>query len=129
MCTRGRRTFFTDEWIVQVARTQILRTSERRSFEILAYTFMPDHLHLLVEGRDPSANLRGFAAALRRAISAACWHRASGTLWQDGYYERTLRSSEGTQRIIDYILNNPVRAGLVDNALDYPYSWSVSTRT
>ena len=115
MCTESRRCLFADEAIVQAARTQLLRTSEWHGFEILAYTFMPDHLHVLVEGRDSSSNMKSFATTFRRAVSAACWHGVQGKFWQDGYYERTLRSENGTQRIVDYILNNPVRAGVADD--------------
>ncbi len=50
-------------------------------------------------------------------------------LWQGGYYERVLRKDEETQSVIDYILDNPVRAGLVKRPLDYPFSWSCTFDT
>jgi putative transposase len=112
-----------------MAISQILRTAERSGFKILAYTFMPDHVHLLVEGRAPSADLRRFGATLRRSATAACWHWVHGGLWQDGYYERTLRDSDGTQQMIDYILNNPVRPGIVERPTEFPYSWSITVGT
>ena len=48
------------------------------------------------------------------------------TLWQDGYFERVLRRDEDTQSVIDYILANPIRAGLVERAVDYPFSWAIT---
>ena len=90
---------------------------------------MPDHAHLLVEGREPDADLQRFVTTLRRATTAACWHLAPNGLWQDGYFEHTLRGGEGTKACIDYILNNPVRAGIVDRAADYSKSWSVTMDT
>lgn len=73
---------------------------------------MPDHLHFLVEGLSDSAN------------SAALWALRPKGLWQDGYYERILRRDEDSVAVCHYILDNPVRAGLVAAPSDYPFSWS-----
>ena len=61
---------------------------------------------------------------VRRRATMACQFALPKGLWQDGYYERVLRKSEDVLAIIDYILDNPVRAGLVSRPLDYPFSWS-----
>jgi len=42
-------------------------------------------------------------------------------LWQEGYYEHVLRAEENVRSIARYIVENPVRAGLVAHAIDYPY--------
>jgi len=46
-------------------------------------------------------------------------------LWQYGYYERVLRDDESTPGVIEYIVNNPVRAKLAQNPADYSY-WGSS---
>ena len=86
---------------------------------------MPDHLHLLVEGCDPGSDFRKFMSVMRRRLSDEYHRSNSGILWQDGYFERVLRDEEGTQAVVAYILGNPIRAGLVENATDYPFSWSI----
>jgi hypothetical protein len=45
-------------------------------------------------------------------------------VWQDGYYERTLRSEEATLDVVGYILQNPVRKGLVQHPSEYSFSGS-----
>ena len=82
---------------------------------------MPDHLHMLVEGLAPDARFRPMVtfAKQRRAVVAPC------RLWQRGYYERVLRTDEHTLVVSAYILANPVRAGLVSSAHDYPFSFSI----
>jgi REP element-mobilizing transposase RayT len=45
-------------------------------------------------------------------------------LWHRYRFERTLRDDEATLSVARYILENPVRAGLVRNAEDYPFSGS-----
>ncbi len=47
-------------------------------------------------------------------------------LWQEGYYERVLRSDEATETVVRYVLDNPVRAGLVQRAEDYSFSGAMS---
>jgi hypothetical protein len=45
-------------------------------------------------------------------------------LWQEGYFERVLREEDTTLDVIAYILQNPVRAGLVGDPGAYPFSGS-----
>jgi hypothetical protein len=42
-------------------------------------------------------------------------------LWQEGYYERIVRNDESTLVVIRYVLENPVRAGLVARYQDYRF--------
>jgi hypothetical protein len=43
-------------------------------------------------------------------------------IWQRSFWDRVTRSSDGLEAVIDYILANPVRAGLVREAGEYPWS-------
>ena len=65
-----------------------------------------------------------FLIAFRRRTTLATRFLTPGGLWQDGYFDRVLREDDEPDAVIDYILNNPVRAGLVEQAVNYPYSWS-----
>jgi len=125
--TDKRRVLFTSEPFVRDLAWQILQSCERYQFAVLAYVFMPDHFHLLVEGHREDSDFRALMANCRKRTSLAARPYVVGRLWQDGYYERTLRNEETTEKVMEYILANPIRAGLVESALDYPFSWSVST--
>jgi len=43
-------------------------------------------------------------------------------LWQRSYYDHIVRKVESLEEICEYILDNPVRKGLVKNCQEYPYS-------
>ena len=45
-------------------------------------------------------------------------------MWQEGFYDRILRNDEETIVVARYILDNPVRAGLVARFDEYPFSGS-----
>ena len=46
-CTDGRRRLFTDAAAVDLVVQQLLRAANEQKFAVIAYCFMPDHLHLL----------------------------------------------------------------------------------
>ena len=92
----------------------------------MAYCFMPDHLHLLVEGQSEDADLVAFAKDLKQRV--AYHYYLSGAderpVWQKGYYERIVRDDEATLTVARYILANPVRKGMVKEPKDHPFSGS-----
>ena len=47
-------------------------------------------------------------------------------LWQESFYDHALRKEESLRRVAGYIWDNPVRAGLVEDPLDYPWSGSAA---
>ncbi len=101
--------------------SQILRAAAEEHVAVIAYCFMPDHVHLLIEGRAASSDCRRFIA---RAKQFSAFHYArtfGGRLWQRYGFERTLRDDERTTVVARYILENPVRAGLARTPEAYPY--------
>jgi len=47
------------------------------------------------------------------------------SLWQRGFYDHIVRENEDLIKIAQYILDNPVRKGLAENAEQYPYSGAI----
>jgi REP element-mobilizing transposase RayT len=56
ICTEGRREAFIVDADVTCALTQLRITAKAECFAIPAYCFMPDHLHLLIEGTSEAAD-------------------------------------------------------------------------
>ena len=123
-CTVGRRHAFVDPGVVALALSQFLRAATSCGMEIVAYCFMPDHVHLLVVGVAVDADARRFVTLAKQYSGYAHSRRFGAPLWQRFAYERVLRSADAIHEAARYILNNPVRAGLVRRAEGYPYSGS-----
>ena len=121
-CTHHRRCYFVATAIVELTRTQILRAAVEQTFAVIAYCFTPDHLHLLVQGDAEGADLKQFIR-MSKQYSAFYVARSleSQRLWQRFSFERVLRSNEETWSVAKYIVNNPVRAGLVSHPAEYPF--------
>jgi putative transposase len=123
-CTFERRRYFADREHVDVVLTQFLRAASRDHFALLAYCFMPDHAHLLVEGQNEAADGRRFIV-LAKQLSGYQFKQVFGSrLWQRYSYEHTLRGEEPTLSVIRYIVENPVRAGLVKTPAEYAFAGS-----
>ena len=120
-CTFERARAFELTERVDLVRTQFRRACVEERFALLAYCFMPEHVHLLVEARaDDSHGLRFIRSA--KQYSGFHYRRVFGvTLWQRYGFERVLRNNEDSLRVARYILENPMRAGLVRNLEDYPF--------
>ena len=89
---------------------------------------MPDHLHLLLEGLSGGSDLRKCIKLAKQRTSYAAIRLGLGQLWQSGYHDRVVRQDEDVAGYADYIVQNPVRAGLVQRASDYPYASTLLTR-
>jgi putative transposase len=127
-CTHHRQRHFIDGRVVSLTLTQFLRAAEEQQFAVLVYCFMPDHAHLLVEGLAETSDGKRFIK-LGKQYSGYAFSREFGArLWQPWGFERVLRAEEDTHVVCRYILQNPVRAGLVGRVLDYPYLGSAVHR-
>ena len=124
-CTCNRTCYFVDKSRVDVVFEQFVRSATENDFGILAYVFMPDHVHLLIEGLSDTSNALTFIDRAKQ-YSGYYFKRAFHTkLWQRYGFEHTLRDDEAALSVARYILENPIRAGLVERVEDYPFCGSL----
>jgi REP element-mobilizing transposase RayT len=91
---------------------------DRREWYPHLVLLMPDHLHMLVSIPVQHVELNRVITSWKRWLA-----RQQGIQWQRGFIDHRLRNAESVREKADYILNNPVRAGLVDRPEDWPYVW------
>jgi putative transposase len=92
-------------------------------YRLLAWCIMPNHVHVVVEtleGHPLSGVVKSWKSFTSRRANA-CLGR-TGTFWEADYFDRYMRNEDHLMRTIEYIENNPVKAGLVDKAADWPWS-------
>ncbi|MEX2286159.1 MAG: hypothetical protein WD648_03655 [Planctomycetaceae bacterium] len=111
-------------------------------FDLWAYVFMPEHLHMIIWPRQPVYDV----AKIRKSIKATPAYRAIRYLeqnapnwlpkvtrirnekeerlfWQSGGgYDRNITEPATLMKMIDYLHLNPVRRGLVEKASDWKWS-------
>ena len=117
-CCYSKAQRFLNTPVVELVLVQILRAAGDEQFAILAYCFMPDHAHLLIEGKRDSSNALRFISRAKQFSGFHYQQRQGQRLWQRYGHEHVLRGDEDTRRVARYILSNPIRGGLVERAKD-----------
>ena len=123
-CTEDRAIRFKAAAVVELVHAQILRAAIEQGFEITVYCYMPDHLHLLVRGTYEGAEGLTFISRAKQYSGFHYKERFKHRLWQRYGYEHVVRDDIEEAAIIRYIIDNPVRKGLVERAADYPFTGS-----
>ena len=108
---------------------QFLQFATAHAFAVPAYCLMADHLHALVAGRTADADLRRFVCRFKQRTGFEWKQRTGKRLWQEGYYDRVLRSEESSLSVIAYIADNPVSAGVAGSIAEYRYFGSSEQST
>ena len=124
-CTQQRQHLFTDASAVELVVQQLVRASMEQKFSVIAYCFMPDHLHVLSEGTDDDSDCKRFIKAFKQYSGYYYSQKHHKTLWQRYGFEHVLRDDEVTREVAKYILANPIRAGLAATVEQYPYVGSL----
>lgn len=120
---RKKKIFVSKEIVEQILR--ILKDlSTTYQFVIWVYCFMPDHFHVLIEGKSLNSDMKNLILRFKQKSAYEFKKLYKERLWQENYYEHILRRNEDTQEVVRYILENPLRKGLVKDILDYPYAGS-----
>ena len=99
-------------------------------FDLRVAVVMPDHVHVIFT---PLVNRQAIEicslAEIMDAVKGASAHKVNkalgrkGRVWQPESFDHVLRSSESLDAKIIYLLENPVRAGLVREWTNYPWLW------
>lgn len=122
--TINRANAFANNSFAAKAVAQLLRQAEKHRFEIPAYTFMDDHVHVVATGLSITSDLEKFVAGWKQATGFDWSTFSGGRLWQEGYWDRRLRADGSIVDFIEYVIMNPVRAGMVDHPAKHPLTGS-----
>ena len=114
---------FTDAAISREVCSAIEFTCQRLGFLLYAYCLMPDHLHVLVSPGSSETHVSQWLQRFK-SYTTRVWQEQSGCaeLWQRSARDRVVRDREPLHELAAYIVNNPLRKGLVDNWSAWPYS-------
>jgi len=87
------------------------------------FVVMPGHIHAVVGLRDP-VSLAQVMASLSRYTSRSINRilGRQGQFWEEGYYDRALRSRSEFDDMLTYMHMNPVEEGLVESPEEWIYS-------
>jgi REP element-mobilizing transposase RayT len=128
-------TFCTERrWVLpQQVRSIVLGCclhDDGSKYDLRVAVVMPDHVHLIFTPLvDHEARKVYSLAKIMGSIKGASAHKINtalgrrGRVWQPESFDHVLRSSEGLDAKIQYLIKNPVRQGSVQQWNQYPWLW------
>ena len=112
-----RQRYFADSNRADLAKSVLEDSQTWPKSHPLLWVLMPDHLHLLLELQTESLSIA--VGRVKALISRRLKAIPTGGLWQASFHDHALRREENLLTIGRYLLDNPVRAGLVSRAADW----------
>lgn len=124
ICVSNRRSLFVTESIFRFMEEMLLDSLKKSACDAHIYLFMPDHCHLLIEGKSEESDLWQCVVDFKR--KSGYWLASNHPLgeWQKDFYDHILRKEDDLAKQVRYILGNPVRKGLVEDWKAYLFKGS-----
>ena len=110
--------------------TESILFRDGKTYDLVAFCIMLNHVHLVCT---PLEKLAKTYYGLTEILHSVKRHTAreankilqrKGTFWQDESYDHFIRDDAELERIVKYVLHNPVKAGLVKEQTDWKWNYS-----
>lgn len=107
-----------------------LHYHHNRVYDLDAFCVMPNHVHTVFTPLCKEGTSYHPISAIMQSLKGRTAYEANlllgrkGDFWQHENYDHVVRDEVEWQRIISYVLNNPVKAGLVQKWQDWPWTYS-----
>jgi len=125
IATKKKQRIFSNQHLAHDFVALLRRQCEHNKIPLYAYCVMPDHVHLLISASERESIIE-FVREIKSLSTKMAWqHGYSGTIWQRSFYDHFLRKDEDCKMVANYIVHNPVRAGIVQHWQNYPFSGSL----
>jgi len=121
ICIKDKKKVFVNGKIFIVFEKILLEELKNYNCSALIYLFMPDHAHLTLTGDKSNSDIKKCLDMFKQKTGYWLSKNYPDVKWQKDYYDHILRSKENLDIHIKYILNNPVRAGLVEFWKQYSF--------
>ncbi len=133
MTTHGRNPILIEN--IELLRKSFWVSKQNYDYEIDAIVVLPDHIHMILT-LDNAKNYPKIIRNIKQYFSKRCdvkyyvnylqskSREAEGyfPIWQKRFFEHTIRNEKDLAMILEYMVNNPVKHGLVENREEWKYS-------
>jgi REP element-mobilizing transposase RayT len=124
-CVKDKRILFDNQDIVNQFLKILEEAINTQQLRNWVYIFMPDHFHAVIEGKTFKSDLWKAMVLFKQKTGYLLSKNNINREWQKDFFDHIHREEEDLVKHIRYILENPVRKGLVKNWEDYPFKGSL----
>lgn len=119
VCTKSKKKILANDEAHKLLTTA---WQTRPTWVVGRYVLMPDHIHLFCAPGDLNPPpLTDWVEFWKSYVARKWFDRSQSPIWQRQFWDTQLRRGENYEEKWDYVLQNPVRAGLVGRVEDWPY--------
>jgi len=122
---QDRQPVFASTQHLDLLRSTLRNVQALHPFAMLAYVFLPEHLHVMLKstGRSNFSQIMhslkpNFTKAYKQAVGLT----GNVKFWQKRFWDHVIRDEDDLHRHLDYIHYNPVKHGWVARPEDWPHS-------
>ena len=132
---------FTNKESVGIVIDSLKYLQKSDNLKLFAYVILENHLHLVASSNDLSKTMQKFKSFTAKELLKLLQKRGAKTIleqlafykkahkkeityqvWQEGIQAKLIQNEKMMSEKIEYIHNNPVKRGYVDNAKHWRYS-------
>jgi putative transposase len=127
-CVAARKPLLAAPAMHDILRDEWTGLKDRHHWSVGRYVVMPDHVHFFLTPLPHEVKPLSHAVGRWKEWTAKRIVAALGLnppLWQPEFFDHVLRSTESRSAKWEYVRQNPVRAGLVGEADNWPYAGSI----
>ena len=128
-CTASRRPILANETAATILREEFAGATDRYGWLVGRFVIMPDHVHFFCAtgGESEPKTLASFMNGFKQwsAKRMAKTMEVTPPIWQAEFFDRVLRTHESYNGKWRYVIDTPVRAGLVREAEAWPYAGEI----
>src|SRR5690348_973721 len=121
-CVARRSRAFEHPTLASIAARWIQHFRNSGFYWLYGFVVMPDHVHVVMRPQRAGTHLSTIVAMIKSASLVEIRRYSTGFRWQRGYHERIVREADDIEGMVDYVLQNPARAGLVRPDQLYPFA-------
>ncbi len=113
--TKLRKPVFENPAFAREAIETLYRVQQLHPFFLFGFVIMPDHCHLLLSVPPPQS----ISTIIKQFKAGVSHNLGIGSVWQERFH---IRTPQKAGMALKYMHGNPVHAGFVQSAEDYPWS-------
>jgi len=109
-------------WLAELSIAQVVSDAlhflDRSRYDLEAFCIMPNHVHLICKPMSNSSEELYSISEIMHSLKGYTARKANrllgrtGEFWQHESYDHVVRDAAELERVINYVMQNPVRAGL-----------------
>jgi putative transposase len=120
-CTHQRRPFLACDEVHAAFAVFAKRGETSFNVAVGRYVIMPDHMHFFCSPRRDNVLLERWVQFWKSRASQRWPRPEEYPIWLEGEWDTQMRQGESYASKWEYVVNNPVRAGLAKHSDDWPY--------